>query len=160
MGLRGNGDSILLFFLRGLHPRHREVPRPGAELQSQLSVYTTATVMHEPNCICDLYHSSQQHHILNTLNKARGQTHIHMDRCQIHCPWATKGTLEIPFLKCTHTPTYTLGPRAKQTPQESGSDLTAVLRGSPVKTGGDYGSLCGKDIGGKILRNNHQPVLL
>ena len=41
----------------------------------------------------------------------------------------------------------------------SGSDLTAVLGGSPGKTEGDCGSLLGKDIGDKGLGNNHQCVL-
>ena len=43
-------------------------------------------------------------------------------------------------------------------PQESGSDLTAVLGGSPGKTGGDCGSLQGRDIGSKALGNIHQHV--
>ena len=38
-----------------------------------------------------------------------------------------------------------------ETPLESGLDLTAVLEASPGKTGGDYGSLWGKNIGGKGL---------
>ena len=36
-------------------------------------------------------------------------------------------------------------------PQESGSELPVVHGESPEKTGGDYGSLWGKDIGGKDL---------
>ena len=40
-------------------------------------------------------------------------------------------------------------------PQESGSDLTAVLGGSPGKTGSDYGLLWGKVIGNKALGNIH-----
>ena len=47
-----------------------------------------------------------------------------------------------------------------ETPQESGLDLTAVLKGSSGKTGGDCGLLWGKDIGGKGLWNNHQRVFL
>ena len=37
-----------------------------------------------------------------------------------------------------------------ETPSESGSDLTTLLRGSPGKTGGDFVSAWGKDIGGKV----------
>ena len=33
-----------------------------------------------------------------------------------------------------------------ETPEKSGSDMTAVLGGSPGKTGGDCGSMWGKDI--------------
>ena len=43
-----------------------------------------------------------------------------------------------------------------EAPQESGSDLTSVLEGSPGKIGGDCGSLWGKDIAGKGLGNIHQ----
>ena len=41
--------------------------------------YTTATAMQDPSHVYDLHHSSQQCWILNTLNKARDQTHILMD---------------------------------------------------------------------------------
>ena len=44
--------------------------------------------------------------------------------------------------------------------RDPGSDLIAALGGSPGKTGNDSGSLWGKDIGGKGLRNNHQGELL
>ena len=47
-----------------------------------------------------------------------------------------------------------------EAPWESGLDLTAVLGGSPGKTGGDCGLLWGKDIGGKGLGNIHQCVFL
>ena len=47
-----------------------------------------------------------------------------------------------------------------ETSQESGSDLPAIFGGSPGKTGDECGSLWGKDIGGKGLRNNHQHELL
>ena len=43
-----------------------------------------------------------------------------------------------------------------ETPKEIGSALPMVLGGSPEKTGGDCGSLWGKDIGSKDVRNNHQ----
>ena len=39
----------------------------------------------------------------------------------------------------------------EETPKESGLDLTVVLGGSLGKTGGDCGSLWGKDIGGNFL---------
>ena len=46
------------------------------ELELQLPAYTTATAMQDLSWICNLHHSSQQHQILNPLNKARDQTHI------------------------------------------------------------------------------------
>ena len=51
----------------------------GIELELQLQAYTTATAMWDLSCICDLCHSSQQHWILNPLNKASSQTQILMD---------------------------------------------------------------------------------
>jgi len=47
----------------------------GAELEIQLMVYTTATAMQYPSCVCDLHHSSQQRQILKSLSEARDQTH-------------------------------------------------------------------------------------
>ena len=49
-----------------------EVLRLGVELELQLLPYTiaTATAMQDLSCIYDLYHSSQQHQILNPLIKA------------------------------------------------------------------------------------------
>ena len=94
------------------------------------------------------------------------------------------GEIKILFLKGAHGLSCAVDPRAKQTlpekpqakqitykgtpirlstdfsPQESGSDLTAVLGGSPGKTRGDYGLLWGKDIEGKILGYNHQHGLM
>ena len=48
-----------------------EVPRPGVESELQLQVYATAAAMWELSHACNLYHSSQQHWILNLLSKAR-----------------------------------------------------------------------------------------
>ena len=61
------------------------------------------------------------------------------------------GETETTFLKGTHRLSCVLGP---------GSNLTAVLGGSHGKTGGDCGSLWGKDIGGKALGNIHQHEFL
>ena len=46
--------------------------------------YTTATATPDPSCICDPCHSWGQCHILNSLSKARGQTHILTERRIIH----------------------------------------------------------------------------
>ena len=45
-----------------------------------------------------------------------------------------------------------------EAPWESGSDLTAVLKGSSGKTGADCGLSWGKDIGSKAVGNVHQPM--
>ena len=63
-----------------------EVPRLGVELELQLLAYTTATAMWDPSCICDLYLSSWQSQILNSLSEARDQTHILMDTSQVLNP--------------------------------------------------------------------------
>ena len=62
------------FLFLGLQVQHMEVPRLGVELELQLLVYTTATAMQDPSCVCDLHHSSWQCRILNPLSKARDQT--------------------------------------------------------------------------------------
>ena len=54
--------TILFYFIcfLGPHLQHMEVPRLGAELELQLPA--TATATWAPSFICDLHHSSQQHH--------------------------------------------------------------------------------------------------
>ena len=83
---------FLLFVFLGLHPQHMEVPRLGVQSELQLSAYTTATATWDPSCICDLYHSSQQHPILNPPSEARDRTCVLMDPSQIRLLWATTGT--------------------------------------------------------------------
>ena len=63
-----------------------EVRRLGVKSELQLPAHGTATVTAtpDPSHTCDLQHSSLQHQILNSLNKARDQTRILMDNCQIH----------------------------------------------------------------------------
>ena len=57
------------FVFLGLHPRHKEVPRPRVESELQLQVYTTATATRDLG-IYDLCLSLQQHQILNPLIEA------------------------------------------------------------------------------------------
>ena len=76
-------SSLSLFFL-GLHLWHMEVPGLGVKSELQLLAYITATAMPDLSCICDLHHSSQQHHTLNPLNEARDRTRVLMDTSQIH----------------------------------------------------------------------------
>ena len=69
--------TFFLFFLPfffcflGSYPQHVEVAKLGFALELQLLAYTTATATQDPSDICDLYHSSQQHLILDPLRKAR-----------------------------------------------------------------------------------------
>jgi len=83
---------LLFFFFSGLHPWQMEVPRLGVELELQLQAYTTATSMPDPNCVCDLYHSSWQCQILNPFNEARYWTCNLMVPSQICFCCATMGT--------------------------------------------------------------------
>ena len=67
------------FFFLGPNVMHMEAPRLGVKLELQLLDTATATVMPDLSPVFDLYHSSQQHQILNPLSKAKDQTHILMD---------------------------------------------------------------------------------
>ena len=57
--------------------------RDGMEWELQLLAYTTATAT-DPNCVCDLHHSSWQCQTLNPLSEARDQTHILIDAGWVH----------------------------------------------------------------------------
>ena len=57
-----------------LHPQHVEAPRLGAESELQLPAYTTATATWDPSCDGDLYNSSWQRGIPDSLSKTRDQT--------------------------------------------------------------------------------------
>ena len=63
----------------GPPPRHMEVPRLGVQSPAN----TIATDMKDLSHDCNLYHSSQQHQILNPLSEARHQTCILMDTSQV-----------------------------------------------------------------------------
>ena len=58
-----------------------EVPSLGVKSELQVPAYTTTTVKPDPSCI--LHHSLEQCQMLNSLSKARDQTHILMDISQI-----------------------------------------------------------------------------
>ena len=47
-----------------------EVPKLGVESELQLLAYTTDAATPDPNLMCNLHHSSQQHRILHPLNGA------------------------------------------------------------------------------------------
>ena len=86
---------FFLFFFLGPHPWHVEVPRLGVESELQLLAYATATATPDPTCLCNLYHSSEQHWILNPLNKAKDRTRILMETSQVPYHCTTMGTLAI-----------------------------------------------------------------
>ena len=69
-----------------------EVPRLGVESELLLPAYARVTATPNPNCICDLHHSSQQHRILNPLSKARDRTHNLMVPSWIHFHCTMMGT--------------------------------------------------------------------
>ena len=62
-----------------LHLQYKEVPGLGDELELQLPAYTTATATPDLSHICNLHLTFRQCRILNSLSKARDQTHILMD---------------------------------------------------------------------------------
>ena len=101
MHRQNNNFPWLLFYLfaffLGLNPWHMEVPRLGAELELQLSAYTTATATREPRHIFDLHHGSWQHWIPNLPSKARDQTHTLMGTSWIRFHCATTGTSPMAF---------------------------------------------------------------
>ena len=71
-----------------------EVPRLRVESELQLPAYTTATAMPDVSSICNLYHSSQQRRILNSLIEARNQTSNLMVPSQIRFCCTMTGTPE------------------------------------------------------------------
>ena len=75
-----------------------EVPRLGVEWELQLPACTTATATLDPNCICDLYHSSRPCQILNPLRESRDRTRILMDTSWICFCCTTVGTPDPHFM--------------------------------------------------------------
>ena len=90
--------------LLGLNPWHMEVPKPGVKLELQLPTYTSGTATPGLSCVCDLYHSSWQHWILNPLSEARDRTCDLMDTNRIHFCWAMTGTPPLSLLLKVHFP--------------------------------------------------------
>ena len=71
---------------------------PGVKQELQRLAYTTATAMSDPGCICNLYHSSRQHQILNPPSRARDRTCILMDTSWICYLLSHNGNSIIYFL--------------------------------------------------------------
>ena len=83
---------LFSFFLFWLYSWHVEVSRLGVISELQLPAYTTATAMPDPNCVCDLHHSSWQRQILSLLSEAGDWTHFLMDISWVCYRYATMGT--------------------------------------------------------------------
>ena len=77
---------IIIFFFVWLYLQHVEVSGLGVKLELQLLAYATASAKQNLCLICDLYYSSQQHWILNTLSKARDWTGNPMDTSWVPNP--------------------------------------------------------------------------
>ena len=60
-----------------------EVPNLGVHLELWPLAYTTATAVQDLSHVCNLYHSSEQCQILNTLREARDQTLVLMDASRV-----------------------------------------------------------------------------
>ena len=86
--------SFFLFFL-GLHLWHVKIPRLGVETELQLPAYSTAPAVQNLSHVCDLHHSFWQCWTLNSLSKARDQTHILMDTSRVLNPLSHKGNSKI-----------------------------------------------------------------
>ena len=84
--------NIFFFGFLGPHLWHMEGVRIGAELELQLTAYTTAIAMQDPSLICDLHHSSQQCRIPKPMREIRDQTRILMDTCWFRFLCATMRT--------------------------------------------------------------------
>ena len=69
-----------------------EVPRLGVESELQPPAYAYATAPWDLSCVRDLYHSSWQHHILNSLSEAKDETRIFVDTSPVCYCGATTGT--------------------------------------------------------------------
>ena len=87
----------LLACFSGPHLQHMAVPRLGVESELQLLAYTTATATQDLSHVCDLYHSSRQCRILNSLSKARDGTCILMHASQTHFCCTTTGIPNVLF---------------------------------------------------------------
>ena len=98
---------IILFYFAlfssflGPHLWYMKVPSLTPELELQLLIYTTATAMPDPSCVCDLHHSSWQHKIINSLSKARDWTGILTDAsCVRYCCATTENSFKNFFFLC------------------------------------------------------------
>ena len=92
--------TCLFVCFLGPHLWHVEVLRLEVESELQLPIYTPATAMQDPSCICNLHHSSWQCWFLNPLSEARDQTCILMDTSWVHNPLIHNGNSCLFFFVC------------------------------------------------------------
>ena len=94
IGLKSDKDGNLFISLMAFEFffLFRTTPRLGVESEVQLPAYATARAKRAPSHIFFLYHSSQQHRILNPLNKTTDQTCNFMIPSQIRFCCTTMGT--------------------------------------------------------------------
>ena len=76
-----------------------EVPRLGVESELQLLAYATAIRTTDLSHVCNLYHSSQQHQILNLLSEASSLTaeprrELHKNKCFLLIFYIHHGLME------------------------------------------------------------------
>ena len=72
---------VCVSFFLGPHPQHREVPRPGVQVELQPPAYVRATATWDLSHVCN--HRPWQCRILNPLNEAWDRTCIFMDAGQV-----------------------------------------------------------------------------
>ena len=82
---------LYLYIFSGPQVQHMEVPGLGVESELQLPGYVTGTATQDPNCLCNLQHSSRQCQLCNPLIMARDWTCILMVTGLVF-HWATVGT--------------------------------------------------------------------
>ena len=70
---------IIIFCFSGPHQQHMEASRVGVKSELKLPVYTTATTMWDPSCICDLYTTAH--------GKAGSPTHRARPGIEPTAPW-------------------------------------------------------------------------
>ena len=89
--------SFFFFFFRAVPVAHGSSQARGWIGAVAAGLYTTATETQDPSHICNLHHSSWQRWILNSLSKARDQSHVLMGSSRVHYCWAMTGTPILPF---------------------------------------------------------------
>ena len=85
-----------------------KVPRLGVELELQLLACTIATETPDLSHVCDLYNTSQQSQIINSLSTAGDQTCIFMDTGWVLNPLSHSRKSQTVYLKEKILPLFTL----------------------------------------------------
>ena len=83
---------FFLFSFLGSYPRRMEVPRLGVDSELQLPAYATATATQDLSRVCLVYHSLQQHQILNHWVRPRIEPAFSWIPVRFLTHWATTGT--------------------------------------------------------------------